>query len=144
LHRQGASFWYVAEAADPRAVQQWASAASSVLMDTPWKRRSARQKSDKQEARIAKLPGGRRQINSGRTTFASKRDNKLGGFLIEARTTGSGRYCVTRREWEDLILDAQRTPPGMLPAMQIDLGPHQLIVMQLKDHLDREQRLTDA
>jgi hypothetical protein len=110
---------------------------------TPWKRRSARKKADKQEERNAKLPGGRKQVNSGRLHF-SKRDNKLGGFLVESRTTDSGRYCIERKEWEDIILDAHRTPPGMLPGMQIDLGPHKLFVMELSAHLDREQRLANG
>lgn len=109
--------------------------------DTPWKRRTARQKSEQQERGIAKLPGGSKQVNSGRTTWASHRDNRLGGFLIEARTTDSGRYCITRAEWEGIVIDAHRSPPGMLPAMQIDLGPHRLIVIELSAHLDREQRL---
>lgn len=111
--------------------------------NTPWKRRSARQKADRQELRNASLPGGKKQVNSGRKWF-SKRDNRLGGFLVETRGTESGRYCIERREWEDIVRDAHKTPPGLLPAMQIELGPHRLIIMELSTHLDREQRLIDA
>ena len=112
------------KANDKEGVRQQAQAENSVMSDTPWTRRSARQKADAQEARNAKLPGGKKQINSGRT-WHSKRDNKLGGYMVEARTTDSNRYCITRSDWEGLIRDAHKG--GMLPAMQIDIGAVQAL-----------------
>jgi hypothetical protein len=132
----------LAKACDTGAGRQ-ATKIEGGAVSTPWNRRSARQKADRQERGIAQLPGGKKQVNSGRKWF-SKRDNRLGGFLVEARTTESGRYCIERREWENIVRDAHKTPPGLLPAMMIDLGPHRLIVMELSTHLDREQRLINA
>jgi hypothetical protein len=107
---------------------------------TPWERMNAQRLSQRQEKRNAKLPGGRKQVNSGRHWF-SRRDNRLGGFLVETRRTDSGRYCITEKEWGEIVKDAFSTPPGQLPGMQIDLGKHQLFVMRLEDHLYREARL---
>jgi hypothetical protein len=142
LHYEGQSV-AVAKARDTSAGRQAKKIEGGTVTDTPWNRRSARQKADRQERSIAQLPGGKKQVNSGRKWF-SKRDNRLGGFLVEARTTESGRYCIERKEWEDIVRDAHKSPPGLLPAMMIDLGPHRLIVMELSTHLDREQRLING
>jgi hypothetical protein len=108
--------------------------------ETPWKQAKANLKSRRQESRLAKLPGGRAQVNSGRTWF-SKRDVRLGGFLVEARTTAKGSYTISRDEFLHVQRDALGTPPGQLPAMQVDFEgevPLHLFVMRLSDHLDRE------
>lgn len=112
----------------------------SEIPPTPWEQARTGQKSRRQESRLAKLPGGRQQVNSGRTWF-SKRDVRLGGFLVEARTTSKRSYSISADEFETLTKDALGTPPGQLPAMQIDFEgdvPLHLFVMRLNDHLDRE------
>ena len=110
---------------------------------TPWKQARENQRSRRQEERLGKLPDGRPQVNSGRTWW-SKRDVRLNGFLVEARTTDSASYTISRVEFEKLTRDAFGTPPGQLPAMQIDFegaSPLHLFVMRLEDHLDREKRI---
>lgn len=107
-------------------------------MDTPWKKTD---KSQAQERRLASLPGGRRQVNSGRTWF-SKRDVTLRGFLVEARTTQAKSYRLDRDEFICVARDAMQTPPGQLPAMQIDFDTPtdrlSLFVIKLEDHMNRE------
>lgn len=116
----------------------------SVVPPTPWEQAKQR-KSQRQETRIGKLPGGKKQINSGRNWF-SKRDNTLLGFLVEARTTAAASYRIMRDEFDRLVRDAIGTPPGMLPGMQIDFEGEivlSLFVMRLQDHMEREQRIAN-
>lgn len=112
---------------------------------TPWKQATSGKRSERQERRLAKLPGGQKQINSGRH-WVSKRDVRLGGFLVEARTTEKDSYRLERDEFEDITRDALSTPPGQLPAVQIDFEkagrePLSLITIRLSDHVYREQRI---
>jgi hypothetical protein len=103
-------------------------------MDTPWVR-AKKTKSELQEERLGAMPGGSKQINSGRTTHRSPRDNKLYEFLIEARTTGKDFYRIEGSEWIDLRAQSLRHPPGCRPAMQVDLERLNLnlLVMELRD-----------
>jgi hypothetical protein len=55
------------------------------------------------------------------------------GFLIEARTTASGSYSISKSEWEDLTRQALLHPPGHLPAMQIEFDTLRLWVMRQDD-----------
>lgn len=111
-------------------------------LTTPWDQaRSKRRKSQAQEKRIAALPGGRQQPNSGRIHAIARRDAQLGGYLVEARTTGKGSYSIQRDEFLRIERDAFGTPPGQLPAMQIDFEPENtalrtlsLFVTRLEDH----------
>jgi hypothetical protein len=106
-------------------------------METPW-RQVKNSKSRRQEERLAKVPGGRKQINSGRF-WHSRRDAKIRDFLIEARGTDSESYSISQKEFEQIAKQAVITPPGMLPAIQIDFSRVKLWVMKLDDHLYREQ-----
>jgi hypothetical protein len=101
---------------------------------TPWRQINDQRKSQRQEGRLAKLSGGSKQINSGRNWF-SKRDVRLNGFLIEARTTEKASYSIKKEEFENIVKNALSTPPGMLAAMQIDFPGLHLFVMRLEDHL---------
>ena len=104
--------------------------------ETPWRKATDNQRSQRQEARLAGRPGGKKQLNSGRQWFA-KRDVTLNGFLVEARTTRAASYTISSVEFKKLVRDAIGTPPGQLPAMQIDFDqgdPLHLFVMRLQDH----------
>jgi hypothetical protein len=101
----------------------------------PWRRMDAQRRSQRQELRNARLPGGRKQINSGRAGWFSKRDNRLGGYLVETRGTDTGSYRLSVAEWEALVRDAMSTPPGQLPAIQLDIGNHQLFIKRLQDEV---------
>lgn len=109
-------------------------------MDTPWDRAKAQQKSQKQEKRIGNLPGGRKQINSGRNWF-SKRDVRLGGYLVEARITDAQSYTIKKKEFEQITSEAIQTPPGMLPAMMLEIAGLRLVVTREQDHMFMEQRV---
>lgn len=117
----------------------------SEIPPTPWQQARENRKSQRQEERLAKLPNATKQINSGRTWF-SKRDVRLGGFLVEARTTGARSYSISKNEFEKLTREAFGTPPGQLPGMQIDFEGEtilSLFVMRLDDHLAREARIAN-
>ena len=106
------------------------------IPDPPWKQARANQKSARQEKKLAAEKGGRQQVNSGRLWW-SKRDVRLNGFLVEARTTESASYTISKVEFAKLTRDAFGTPPGQLPAMQLDFDgpePMRLFVMRLEDH----------
>lgn len=114
-------------------------------MDAPWDRAS-KTKSRRQEERNAKLEGGGLQINSGRSSWTSKRDNTLGRvykFLVESRTTDNDSYRIDRKEFLDIKKEAMQTPPGLLPAMQIDINGLSLFIVQLKDFEEFQTRMLD-
>ena len=101
------------------------------MSDTPWQR-ARRARHVKQEQRLGKMPGGEQGVNSGRL-WRFKRDGRLYGFLIEARTTEASSYRVEYDEFQRVQRDAYRTPPGLLPAMQIDIRDQQLMLIRLAD-----------
>ena len=111
------------------------------MMETPWQR-ARKTKSQLQEERNGRMEGGSKQINSGRT-WRSKRDNVLHNFLVESRTTDAGSYRIERDEWKDIRKQSFQTPPGHLPAMQIDLQDVHLMVTELAAFQDREIRLLE-
>jgi hypothetical protein len=114
-------------------------------MDTPWDR-AAKTKSEKQEEKISRMPGGSKQINSGRSTWTSKRDNILGlvfKFLVEARTTDKKSYRVDKQEFLDLRKQAFQTPPGLLPMMVVDIDGLVIAVVELKDMNEIQTRMLD-
>lgn len=105
-------------------------------IDPPWQR-SLKSRSKEQEERTARMKGARPQVNSGRI-WSSLRDNKLssfvGMFLIDNKTHDDPEkqtYKLDYQEWKSLRRDANRTPPGCLPALQIDLQDLRLFVMEV-------------
>jgi hypothetical protein len=114
---------------------------TAMVRETPWVR-AKRTKSQQQEERLGKMPGGSKQINSGRF-WRSKRDAVLHNFLIEARTTDAGSYRIEKQEFLDIKKQGLQTPPGLLPAMQIDLGELHLMVTELSAFQDREMRILE-
>jgi hypothetical protein len=113
---------------------------SSIMTDTPWKRRDARQRSKRSEEEVGRLPGGKKQVNSGRTPF-SRRDAKLNEFLLEVRDTDNDTYKLSRKEFEQVVKDALMEPPGYLGGMRISLQGYPLIVMREKDYLAFKGRI---
>jgi hypothetical protein len=79
------------------------------------------------------MPGGSKQVNSGRI-WRWKRDGILHGFLIEARTTEKKSYRLDKAEFLAIRRQGLQTPPGLLPGMMVDLGDDlSLIVIQTVD-----------
>lgn len=103
-------------------------------METPWTR-ARKMRHEIQEDKIGNLPGGSKQVNSGRI-WRWKRDGILHGFLIEARTTEKKSYRIDKMEFLSIRREGLQTPPGLLPGMQIDLGELSLMVVQLSDFND--------
>lgn len=88
-------------------------------MDTPWKR-AKKTGYQRQEEALAKKPGGKKQLNSGRH-FPQRRDVRLYSYLIEARlveSTKAKSYTLKNAELEKLTKDAFFH--NVLPGMQID------------------------
>lgn len=110
-------------------------------METPWSR-VRKGRSQAQEERIGRLPGGSKQVNSGRM-WRWKRDGILHEFLIEARTTNKGSYRIEREEFLDIRKQALQTPPGLLPGMQIEIQDLDLMVMELEAFQDLYLRLIE-
>jgi hypothetical protein len=104
----------------------------SEMLSTPWDR-ARKRRSQAQEERVGSLPGGSPQINSGRI-WRFKRDAKFHTFLVECRTNEKPSvksYRLDKDEFLAIERDAFMTPPGYLPAMQIDIQELQLFVMRL-------------
>lgn len=108
-------------------------------LETPWSR-ARKLRSTQQEERISKAPDGRKQVNSGRF-WRWKRDGIIWNFLIEARTTEKDTYSISEKEFQSIRREAITTPPGLKPAMQIDVGKTSLWVMELRDWEDVQVRL---
>jgi len=113
-----------------------------VGLETPWDRANAQRKSGRQEKKIGDKPGGRKQVNSGRH-WPFKRDARLNGYLVEARTTDAGSYRILKAEFEKMANEAILTPPGLLPAMAVDLGGLELFITRQADHDYREKLIGD-
>jgi hypothetical protein len=109
--------------------------------ETPWAR-AKKTKSQRQEERLAKMEGGRPQVNSGRL-WRWKRDAILHNFLIEARTTDKESYRIEKKEFQQMRKDAMQTPPGLLPAMQIDMGDVHLMVCELQAFHELNMRVIE-
>jgi hypothetical protein len=108
-------------------------------MKTPWTQ--AREKRHvKQEKRLDELHEGKKGVNSGRH-WRWKRDGKMGAYLIECRDTQHRSFSISYDEFQTITKEAHKTPPGLLPAMQVDILDLSLFVMRLVDHEDREMRL---
>jgi hypothetical protein len=88
------------------------------------------------------MEGGKRQANSGRL-WRWKRDAILHDYLIEARHTDAGSYRIERAEFLQLRKQALQTPPGLLPAMQVDLGDLHLMVTELQVFQDAQIRILE-
>ena len=101
-------------------------------MKIPWGRTPLPEYA-RQERRTAGKVGARAQINSGRT-WSSLRDvlqrSPVAHVLIDNKTTGSDSYRITKPEWSKLKRDANRTPPGCLPALQLDINGLSLMVIE--------------
>jgi hypothetical protein len=54
----------------------------------------------------------------------------LSHVLIDNKDAPGKSYRVTEDEWAALKRDANRTPPGCTPALQIDLGKFSLMVVE--------------
>lgn len=109
-----------------RRTEEW------VALKTPWER-VREQPYAKQEKRTAKKPGARPQINSGRTWSSLRdviQDSPLGRILIDNKTTEASSYRITREDFMALKRDANRTPPGCLPGLQIDIQDLRLMVIE--------------
>lgn len=119
---------------------------------TPWEDVNKR-RYQKQEKRTSKLPGARPQVNSGRI-WSSLRDNKLKSFigllLIDNKDTEDGSFRFLKTKWLELRRDANRTPPGCHPCLQVDIQDISLMVVESelwqdieKYVLELESRLMD-
>jgi hypothetical protein len=100
-------------------------------MEVPWDR-ARKLRSTIQEQGIDKMPGGKRQPNSGRF-WRWKRDGVIWNFLIEARTTEANSYRIEAKEWLSIRKEALRTLSGLKPAMKIQIQDLNLIVMEESD-----------
>ena len=112
-----------------------------IPVETPWVR-ARKNRSLRQEERNGNLPGGSKQVNSGRI-WRFKRDNKLYNFLIESRTTEADSYRVNRKEFLDIEKEGFQTPPGMLPGIQVDIKELQLIVIRLTAFQGLQETIID-
>jgi hypothetical protein len=59
-----------------------------------------------------------------------KRDGRFFDWLVEARTTTAGSYTIKYDEWQDIKRQALQTPPGCMPAMNIEIQDESLMVIQ--------------
>ena len=105
-------------------------------LETPWQRGRKKSRSKEQEERTSRMRGARPQVNSGRI-WSSLRDNTLttfvGSFLIDNKTTerANESFRIERKKWLELRRDANRTPPGCLPGLQVDLQDVHLLVVEV-------------
>ena len=97
------------------------------MTELPWKTK-LKPRHQRQEQDIERR-GGTTHPASGRI-WRFKRDGKLYDFLIEARTTEQDSYSISLKEWETITKEAHMTPPGCMPALQLDLKDTRLITIE--------------
>ena len=98
------------------------------MAETPWTR-ARKLRSTLQEERLNDMPGGRQQPNSGRF-WRWKRDGVVWNFLVEARTTEHKSYRIEKDEFQLIRKQAFQTPPGLRPAMNLEIQDLRLIVIE--------------
>lgn len=104
------------------------------LRKKPVKTRDRREEED-----LAKRSGGQRVSNSGRGR--QKGDVRHNGFLYDHKYTDNDSYSITKATFEKITRDAIATPPGVMPALVLNINGLRLVVMREADHLYREQQL---
>jgi hypothetical protein len=105
---------------------------------TPWDRAKEKteSKSHKQERTFAR-GRGRQQPNSGRRWHSPgdvMLDTFIGRIMVDNKTHDDPEkksFRIIYDEWMKLRSQAMRTPPGCVPALQIDLQDLHLFVMEL-------------
>lgn len=103
-------------------------------METPWSK-ARKLRSQEHEKRVAEMPEGSQQPNSGRF-WRWSRDAKVWNFLVEARThekPDADSYRISLKEWKQIRTEAFRTPPGLRPAMAIQIQDTRLFVIEEAD-----------
>lgn len=102
-------------------------------MQTPWERAKRTQSQSQEESLAKRDPKGRLQMNSGRTSWTSKRDLIIFDFLVEARTTASKSHSINALELEQLTRNAffHRSLPAM--ALQFTEYNQEWLLMRQKD-----------
>lgn len=79
----------------------------------------------RQEKRIAKATGGKRQPGSG-SGWLHKQDVKDERFLREMKQTSGKSISIKREDWDQLRANALST--GRTPLIHIQLGPRRLVL----------------
>jgi hypothetical protein len=94
-----------------------------MMLTPPWK--------DKLKSRHQQQEQGLQTTHpaSGRL-WRWKRDGRFFDFLIEARTTEADSYTIKYDEWKSIKRDALQTPPGCMPAMEIQIKDVALIAIE--------------
>jgi len=111
-------------------------------LDTPWSR-ARKTRSRVQEESLGRQPGGTQQPASGRF-WNRKRDGVRYEFLIEARTnekTSVRSYRISYDEFKRIAREAQQTPPGLVPAMQIQILDLELFTVKKEDFFAVYERM---
>lgn len=86
---------------------------------------------ERQERRVAKLRGGRRQPGSG-SGWLHQNDVKDDEYLWEMKGTEGRRQIIVRLEdWEKVRTNAINT--GRKPAMHLQMGNRRLVVLDEGD-----------
>jgi hypothetical protein len=65
-------------------------------------------------------------------------------FLVECRTNEkptTKSYRIDYEEFQNIRKEASMVPPGLLPAMQIDILDLKLMVVDLDVFIEREERM---
>lgn len=112
---------------------------------SPWERAAELRKKPKktrdrrEEERLAKVSGGTRVPNSGRGR--QKGDVRHAGWLYDHKYTDNDSYSIKKSDFAKVAQDATRTPPGVSPALVLNINGLRLVVMRESDHLFREQQL---
>lgn len=57
-------------------------------------------------------------------------NSPLGHILIDNKDTEAQSFTIKLKDWISLKRDANRTPPGCHPALQIDIQDLKLMVME--------------
>lgn len=92
------------------------------------RKKTVKEKSQKQEQRTAKQLGGRTQIASG-AIWAMKADVRTDEFLIENKYTDTNFYTLNVATWEKIFKEATNDNLRV-PLMQIDIKDRYCIVCE--------------
>lgn len=90
------------------------------------KTKPTRYYSNKQETKIAKDLGGKKQPNSGATLLGGKGDVKAGDWLIEAKTHTTAKESFSiKKEWLEKNLKESMSEGKKYNALAFNFGPNE-------------------
>lgn len=104
-----------------------------MTFEPPWRRPTILRRSQRSEAKAAKLDGGRRVARSG--AGREKGDVRSSRWRGEDKITDAASFTLKLATLKKIEHEALRTPPGLLPYLRVTMQGSTYRIMREEDVL---------